>query len=225
MVKLLLIEDDDVTAEAVMADLRERGFAADRAATGTEGLDRARAESWDVLVVDRMLPGRDGLSLVQALRCEGNRVPALVLSALDSVDDRVQGLRAGGDDYLVKPFSLVELAARVEALLRRPAELPQTWLRLGALELNLATGAARRGHRPLDLLPREFKLLEYLVRRHGQVVTRAKLFEDVWRYGFVPKSNLVDVHVGRLRRKLDGPGEAPLIENIRGVGFTLHAPL
>ena len=224
MVKLLLIEDDDVTAEAVLGDLRERGIAAERAATGVEGLDRARTESWDLLVVDRMLPGRDGLSLIQALRCEGNRVPALVLSALDSVDDRVQGLRAGGDDYLVKPFSLVELAARVEALLRRPAELPQTWLRLGSLELNLAAGAARRGHRPLDLLPREFKLLEYLVRRHGQVVTRAMLFEDVWRYGFVPKSNLVDVHVGRLRRKLDGPGEAALIENIRGIGFTLHAP-
>ena len=224
MVNLLLIEDDDVTAEAVLADLRERGFAAARTANGDEGLDRARQGSWDVLVVDRMLPGRDGLAIIQALRCAGNRVPALVLSALDSVDDRVQGLRAGGDDYLVKPFSLVELAARVEALLRRTAELPQTWLRLGSLELNLAAGVARRGERLLDLLPREFKLLEYLVRRHGQVVTRAMLFEDVWRYGFVPRSNLVDVHVGRLRRKLDGPGEAPLIENIRGVGFTLHAP-
>lgn len=224
MAKLLLIEDDDVAAQAVLSDLRERGFAAERAATGPEGLDRARAEAWDVLVVDRMLPGRDGLALVQALRCEGNRVPALVLSALGSVDDRVQGLRAGGDDYLVKPFSLVELAARIEALLRRPAELPQTWLRLGQLELNLATGVARRGQRPLDLLPREFRLLEYLVRRHGQVVTRAMLFEDVWQYRFTPRSNLVDVHVGRLRRKLDGPGETVLIENIRGIGFTLHAP-
>jgi two-component system OmpR family response regulator len=225
MVRILLIEDDDVTAESLLGDLRERGFAADRAATGPEGLARARRESWDVLVVDRMLPGRDGLSILQALRCEGNRVPALVLSALDSVDDRVHGLRNGGDDYLVKPFSLVELAARVEALLRRPAELPQTWLRLGSLELNLVACAARRGQRPLDLLPREFKLLEYLVRRHGQVVTRAMLFEDVWRYNFVPKSNLIDVHVGRLRRKLDGPGEVALIENVRGVGFTLHAPL
>ena len=224
MARLLLIEDDDVAAAAILGDLRERGFAAERAVTGPAGLDRARAEQWDALVVDRMLPGRDGLSVLQALRCEGNRVPALVLSALDSVDDRVEGLRAGGDDYLVKPFSLVELAARVEALLRRPAELPQTWLRLGSLELNLAAGTARRGQRALDLLPREFKLLEYLARRHGQVVTRAKLFEDVWRYGFVPKSNLVDVHVGRLRRKLDGPDEAPLIENVRGVGFIFHAP-
>ncbi|RYC31351.1 response regulator transcription factor [Lichenibacterium minor] len=224
MAKLLLIEDDDVAADAILGDLRERGFAAERAATGPLGLDRARAERWDVLVVDRMLPGRGGLSILHALRCEGDRVPALVLSALDSVDDRVDGLRAGGDDYLVKPFSLVELAARVEALLRRPAELPQTWLRLGSLELNLGGGTARRGQRPLDLLPREFKLLEYLARRHGQVITRAMLFEDVWRYGFVPKSNLVDVHVGRLRRKLDGPGEAPIIENVRGVGFILHAP-
>ena len=224
MARLLLIEDDFVAAREVLGDLAERGFAVEWAATGPEGLGQARAGSWDALVIDRMLPGQDGLAILQTLRCEGNRVPVLVLSALSSVDDRVHGLRAGGDDYLVKPFSLAELAARIEALLRRPAELPQTWLRLGPLELNLAAGSAKRGRRDLDLLPREFKLLEYLVRRHGQIVTRAMLFEDVWKYGFVPRSNLVDVHVGRLRRKLDGPGEAPLIDNIRGVGFTLHAP-
>ena len=224
MARLLLIEDDDVAAVEILGDLKDRGFETGRATTGPEGLDRARTMQWDVLVVDRMLPGRDGLAVLQALRGEGNRVPALILSALDSVDDRVEGLRAGGDDYLVKPFSLVELAARVEALLRRPAELPETWLRLGSLELNLVTSTAKRGHRRLDLLPREFKLLEYLVRRQGQVVTRAMLFEDVWQYRFVPRSNLVDVHVGRLRRKLDGPGERALIENIRGIGFMLHAP-
>lgn len=222
MAKLLLIEDDDVTAGEVLGDLRDRGFAATRAASGTDGLRRARAEPWDVLVLDRMLPGCDGLTVLQALRCEGNRVPALILSALDRVDDRVQGLRAGGDDYLVKPFSLVELAARVEALLRRPAELPQTWLRVGTLELNLAAGTAKRGQRALDLLPREFGLLEYFARRPGQVVTRAMLFQEVWNYNFVPKSNLVDVHLSRLRRKLDAPGEPALIDNIRGVGFTLN---
>ena len=219
MAKLLLIEDDDVTAAEVMSDLGERGFMAARAATGIDGLQRARTETWDALIVDRMLPGCDGLTVLHALRCEGNRVPALILSALDRVDDRVQGLRAGGDDYLVKPFSLVELAARVEALLRRPAELPQTWLRIGTLELNLAAGTAKRGQRALDLLPREFGLLEYFARRPGQVVTRAMLFQEVWNYNFVPKSNLVDVHLGRLRRKLDAPGEPVLIENLRGVGF------
>ncbi len=223
MAKLLLIEDDDVTAEEVLGDLRDRGFAAARAATGPDGLARARAEPWDVVVVDRMLPGCDGLTVLQALRCEGNRVPALILSALDRVDERVQGLRAGGDDYLVKPFSLAELAARIEALLRRPAELPQTWLRVGTLELNLATGTAKRGQRVLDLLPREFGLLEYFARRSGQIITRAMLFQEVWNYNFVPKSNLVDVHLSRLRRKLDAPGETPLIENIRGVGFTFSA--
>ena len=225
MAKLLLIEDDDVTAAEVLADLGERGFTTSRAASGPDGLARARDEPWDVLVMDRMLPGCDGLAVVQALRCEGNRVPVLILSALDRVDERVQGLRAGGDDYLVKPFSLVELAARVEALLRRPVDLPQTWLRVGPLELDLASGSATRGKRPLDLLPREFKLLEFFARRPDQVVTRAMLFQGVWAYSFVPKSNLVDVHLSRLRRKLDAPGEPALIENIRGVGFTFHAPL
>lgn len=225
MARLLLIEDDDVTAAEVLADLGERGFSVTRAATGPDGLARARAEPWDVLVVDRMLPGCDGLTVLQALRCEGRRVPVLILSALDRVDERVQGLRAGGDDYLVKPFSLVELAARVEALLRRPAELSQTRLRVGPLELDLASGSAKRGWRPLELLPREFKLLEFFARRPGQVVTRAMLFQEVWAYTFVPKSNLVDVHLSRLRRKLDAPGEPALIENIRGVGFRFHAPL
>ena len=222
MGRVLLVEDDDVTAAEVSADLCERGFVVVRAATGPDGLQKARGGDWDAIVLDRMLPSGDGLAVLHTLRCEGNRVPILVLSALDRVDDRVQGLRAGGDDYLVKPFSLIELAARIEALLRRPVDLPSTWLRVGTLELDLLTGTARRRGRLLDLLPREFKLLEYLARRPGQVVTRAMLFQDVWNYGFVPRSNLIDVHIGRLRRKLDAAGEEPLIENVRGIGFALH---
>ena len=184
----------------------------------------AQTREWDVLIVDRLLPGCDGLSVLQALRQNGDRVPALILSALGSVDERVRGLRAGGDDYLTKPFSLVELGARVEALLRRPAASRETRLRVGPLELDLITSKAQRGQRALDLLPREFKLLEFLVRREGQVVTSAMLFEEVWNYNFVPQTNLIHVHMGRLRRKLDGPQDEPMIENVRGIGFKLHAP-
>lgn len=224
MARLLLIEDDDETAEEVAGYFRARGYAVERAATGPEGLARAGAGRADALVVDRLLPGLDGLALVEALRRAGVRTPALVLSALDGVDERVRGLRAGGDDYLGKPFALAELAARVEALLRRPAGGPETVLRVGSLELDLVARTARRAGRVLELLPREFRLLEYMVRRPGRTVTRAMLFEDVWGYRFTPKSNLVDVHMGRLRRKLDGPGEEELIANVRGVGFVLDAP-
>lgn len=224
MTRLLLIEDDDETADEVAGYFRARGYAVERAAMGPEGLARAGAGRDDVLVVDRLLPGLDGLAVVEALRRAGVRTPALVLSALDGVDERVRGLRAGGDDYLGKPFALAELAARVEALLRRPAAGPETVLRVGALELDLVARAARRGGRVLDLLPREFRLLEYMVRRAGRTVTRAMLFEDVWNYRFTPNSNLVDVHMGRLRRKLDGPGEEELIANVRGVGFVLDDP-
>jgi len=224
MAKLLLIEDDDETAEEILADLRHRGHEAAREASGPDGLAAARRGLWDVLVVDRLLPGCDGLAVLQALRRDAVRTPALVLSALGDVDERVRGLRAGGDDYLAKPFALEELAARVEALLRRPADTRETLLRVGPLELDLIAGAARRGHRDLDLLPREFKLLEYMMRRAGQTVTRTMLFEEVWNYRFVPKSNLVDVHMGRLRRKLDGLGEMPMLRNVRGIGFSLDAP-
>ncbi len=224
MAGVLLIEDDAVTAAEIAADLRWRGFAVEGAPTGPQGLAMARTGAWDVIVVDRLLPGCDGLTVLQTLRREGNRVPALILSALGAVDERVRGLRAGGDDYLTKPFALAELAARVEALLRRPAASRETWLRVGPLELDLVTATAARGRRALELLPREFKLLEYFARREGQTVTRAMLFEGVWNYRFVPRSNLVDVHMGRLRRKLDGPGEPPMIESVRGIGFMLHAP-
>ena len=175
------------------------------------------------MVVDRLLPELDGLAILETLRSCGLQTPALVLSALSDVDERVRGLRAGGDDYLGKPFALSELIARVEALLRRPVIGPETVLRAGPLHLDLVARSARRGARPLDLLPREFRLLEYMMRRTGQTITRAMLFEEVWNYNFTPRSNLVDVHMGRLRRKLNGPGEPDLLSNVRGVGFVLSA--
>jgi two-component system OmpR family response regulator len=224
MTRLLLIEDDDETADEVVGYFRIRGYEVDRAATGGDGLAQARAGLADVLVVDRMLPGLDGLTILATLRRDGLRTPALVLSALGDVDERIRGLRSGGDDYLAKPFALTELAARIEALLRRPSDAAETILRVGPLELDLVARTARRGSRSLDLLPREFRLLEYMMRRVGQTVTRAMLFTDVWNYNFEPRSNLVDVHMGRLRRKLDGPDEAELLANVRGVGFVLQSP-
>jgi two-component system, OmpR family, response regulator len=224
MARVFLIEDDEQTATEIVADLSLRGYVIERAADGVSGLKRARDEAWDVLLVDRMLPGLDGLSIVEALRNDQDRTPALVLSALGGIDDRVRGLRSGGDDYVTKPFALAELAARVEALLRRPVDNRETILRVGPLELDLVERKASRGTRALDLLPREFKLLEYLARREGQIVTRAMLLQDVWNYRFVPRTNLIDVHLGRLRRKVDLPQEPPLIVNVRGVGYRLHAP-
>lgn len=224
MPRLLLIEDDRETAGEITAELAERGFDIDWAATGIEGLDKARAGKADVMVVDRLLPGVDGLAIIEAARKDLVRTPVLVLSALGAVDDRVRGLRAGGDDYLTKPFAIVELVARVEALLRRPAESSGTVLRVGPLDLDLLARTAKRGERPIELLPREFRLLEYMMRRKDQLLTRAMLFEEVWNYKFVPQSNLVDVHMGRLRRKVDQPDESPMIRSIRGEGFMLHAP-
>ena len=228
LARILVIEDDDGTAEEVMTALGDRGYRPERVSSGTDGLDRARAGAgdgpWDVLVLDRMLPGLDGLAVLEALRGDNIMTPVLVLSALGAVNDRIRGLRAGGDDYLAKPFALGELVARLEALLRRPAAPRETVLRVGPLELDLLARLARRAHRELDLLPREFQLLEYMMRREGQVLTRAMLLEQVWNYRFVPQTNLVDVHIGRLRRKLDGPNETPMILSVRGVGFMLHAP-
>jgi two-component system OmpR family response regulator len=221
LAKLLLIEDDAATAEEILADLRGRGHEVAWVATGLEGADAAGSGAWNAIILDRMLPGLDGLTLLRDLRAAGDRTPALVLSALGDVDERIRGLRAGGDDYLGKPFVLAELAARIEALLRRPTDSRETVLRLGTLELDLLAGTGRRGLRDLDLLPRELKLLEYLMRRPGQVVTRAMMFEEVWNYRFTPKSNLIDVHLGRLRKKLEAEGEPMLIHNVRGEGFTL----
>jgi len=224
MPKVLLIEDDRETANEIMAELTERGYEVDWAATGIEGLDKARAGGVDAMIVDRLLPGMDGLTIIEAVRQAQIRTPVLVLSALGAVNDRVRGLRAGGDDYLTKPFAIVELVARIEALLRRPAESRDTVLRVGPLELDLLSRTAKRGERVVDLLPREFRLLEYMMRRKDQLLTRAMLFEEVWNYKFVPQSNLVDVHMGRLRRKVDMPDEPPMIHNLRGEGFILRAP-
>jgi two-component system OmpR family response regulator len=224
MPKLLLIEDDRETADEIVAEFTDLGFDVTWAATGIEGLDQARAGKPDAMIVDRLLPGMDGLTIVEALRKEQMRTPVLVLSALGAVDDRVRGLRAGGDDYLTKPFELVELIARVDALLRRPVDNRDTKLRVGPLELDLIERTAKRGDRGVELLPREFRLLEYMMQRKDQVLTRAMLLEEVWKYKFVPQTNLVDVHMGRLRRKIDEPNEPPMIHNVRGVGFVLRAP-
>src|SRR3979490_2792058 len=207
MTKVLLIEDDSETAEEKTAELADRGFEVEWSASGIEGLDKARSSRPDAMIVDRLLPGMDGLT---------------VSEALGKVDDRVRGLRMGGDDYLTKPFALVELVARIEALLRRPAESRETTLRVGPLEPDLIERTAKRGARSIDLLPREFRLLEYMMQRSDQLTTRAMLLEEVWNYKFVPATNLVDVHMGRLRHKVDGPGEAPMIHNVRGSGFILR---
>ena len=224
MTKVLLIEDDAETADEIVAELTQRGFDVDWAATGIEGLDKARSVDPDAMIVDRLLPGMDGLTIIEALRQEHVRTPVLVLSALAAVDDRVRGLRMGGDDYLTKPFELVELVARIEALLRRPGDSRETVLRVGPLALDLLARTAKRDERVIDLLPREFRLLEYMMRRKEQLLTRAMLLEEVWNYKFVPQTNLVDVHMGRLRHKVDGPDDAPMIHNVRGAGFILRAP-
>jgi len=224
MPRLLLIEDDKETADEITAELGDRGFDVSWAADGIEGLGKARSGGADAMIVDRLLPGMDGLTIIETLRGEGIRTPVLVLSALGAVDERVRGLRSGGDDYLTKPFATVELVARIEALLRRPSESPDTVLRVGPLELDLIERTAKRGERTIDLLPREFRLLEYMMRRKDQMLTRAMLLEEVWNYKFVPQTNLVDVHMGRLRHKVDEPNELPMITNVRGVGFILRAP-
>jgi two-component system OmpR family response regulator len=166
----------------------------------------------------------DGLTIIEALRQERVRAPVLILSALGAIDERVRGLRSGGDDYLTKPFAIVELVARVEALLRRPGESRETVLHVGPLELDLIKRTAKRGDRAIELLPREFRLLEYMMQRSDQLLTRAMLLEEVWNYKFVPATNLVDVHMGRLRHKVDGPNEPPMIHNVRGSGFILREP-
>ena len=224
MSRVLLIEDDAETAREIMAELVDRGFEVDWAATGIEGLDKARTGDADVMIVDRLLPGVDGLTIIEVARQERVCKPVLVLSALWAVVDRVRGLRAGGDDYLTKPFAIQELIARIEALLRRPSENRDTVLRVGPLELDLLSRTAKRGERAIDLLPREFRLLEYMMRRKDQLLTRAMLFEEVWNYKFVPQSNLVDVHMGRLRRKVDATNEQPMIHSVRSEGFILRAP-
>ena len=223
MTKVHLIEDDGETAGEIAAELADRGFDVEWSANGLDGLAKARDLRPDAMIVDRLLPGMDGLTVIESLRKDQVRTPVLVLSALGAVDDRVRGLRMGGDDYLTKPFAVVELVARIEALLRRPMETRETTLRVGQLELDLIERTAKRGEREIDLLPREFRLLEYMMRRSDQLLTRAMLLEEVWNYKFVPATNLVDVHMGRVRHKVDGPGDVPMIHNVRGAGFILRA--
>jgi two-component system OmpR family response regulator len=221
--RVLLIEDDQQAVAYLLKALREVGAVADHAADGREGLLMAASEDYDVLIVDRMLPKVDGLSIVRTLRASGDRTPALILSALGEVDDRVAGLKAGGDDYLVKPFAFSELHARLEALLRRGAsEAPQTRLRIGDLEMDLLARRVTRAGAEIPLQPREFRLLEYLMRHGGQVVTRTMLLENVWDYHFDPQTNVIDVHVSRLRAKIDKGFERPLLHTVRGAGYVLR---
>jgi two-component system, OmpR family, response regulator len=231
--RVLIVEDDAEAAGYLAKGLRESGHAVDVAATGRDGLLLAAAETYDVLVVDRMLPGNlDGVSVVRHLRAAGVHVPVLFLSALGDVDDRVAGLRAGGDDYLVKPFAFSELLARVEVLGRRrggtggggpEAGGAGTTLRLADLELDLLSRRVTRAGKAIDLQPREFRLLEELMRRPGQVMTRTMLLEKVWDYSFDPQTNVIDVHISRLRQKIDRGFAQPLIHTVRGAGYTLRA--
>lgn len=221
--RILLIEDDAEAAAYIAKGLRETGHVVDHSADGKEGLFLAAAESYDVMIVDRMLPGVDGLTIIQTIRGAGNATPVLVLSALGKVDDRVKGLRAGGDDYLVKPFAFAELLARLDALARRGTRASQaeTRLQVEDLEMDLLARKVRRGDRDIELQPREFSLLEYLMRHAGQVVTRTMLLENVWDYHFDPQTNLIDVHISRLRQKIDKGHDEPLIHTVRGAGYRL----
>lgn len=221
---ILLIEDDPGTADEIALELIRDGHRVTHRTRIGDGEAVLRCEQIELIIVDRQLPDGEGLDVIARLRAEGRRTPALVLSALGTLDDRVRGLRTGGDDYLPKPFALVELVARVQALLRRQDDTRATRLIAGPLDLDLLGGTATRSGRPLGLLPRELKLLEYMARRPGQVVTRSMLLRDVWGYTFEPNSNVVDVHMGRLRRKVDPETEPQLLRSVRGQGYVLVVP-
>ncbi len=222
--RILIIEDDRDAAAYLVKAFREAGHVADHAADGEEGLAMALDGPYDVLVVDRMLPKRDGLSVIGELRASGREAPVLILSALGQVDDRVKGLRAGGDDYLPKPYSFSELLARVEVLSRRRTSgAPETVYRVADLELDRLSHRVSRNGSEIVLQPREFRLLEYLMKNAGQVVTRTMLLEHVWDYHFDPQTNVIDVHVSRLRSKIDRGFERPLIHTVRGAGYTVRA--
>jgi two-component system OmpR family response regulator len=221
--RVLLIEDDPDTAAYVIKGLEEEGHTIDHTADGRDGISQAMGDNYDVLILDRMLPGLDGMAIVKTVRAAGHKVPVIFLTALGGVDDRVDGLDAGGDDYLVKPFSFSELLARLNALARRPhLKGEETRLKVGDLALDLITRKVYRGGTEIDLQPREFRLLEVLMRNKGRVVTRTMLLERVWSFHFDPKTSVVETHISRLRSKIDKPFPTELIHTIRGSGYSLH---
>jgi len=223
--RALLIEDDSTVCSYITKGLKEQGYFVDMANDGQEGLNKATSEAYDVMVIDRMLPNLDGLSILKSVRAAGNNTPVIVLSALGEVDDRVKGLKAGGDDYLVKPFAFSELIARIEAVVRRTEFSTEivTELSVGDLYMDLLSRKVTRTGQKIDLQSREFKLLEYLVRNQGQVVTRTMLLENVWNYHFDPQTNVIDVHISRLRSKIDKDFDPPLIRTVRGAGYIIEA--
>ena len=222
--KILLVEDNERVAGFVRKGLEELGHTVDYANNGRDGLYLATTAKYEALILDRMLPGGvDGLGIIEALRRTGNRTPILILSALAEVDDRISGLRAGGDDYLTKPFAFGELSARLDALVRRSERdtAIETELKCGDLKMDLLKHTVTRAGKPVEMRPREFKLLEYLMRHAGQVVTRTMLFENVWDYNFDPKTNIIDTHISNLRQKIDAGFEPALLHTVRGIGYRL----
>jgi len=222
----ILVVEDDMEAAAYMAKgLKESGYTVDHAAEGKDGLFKAASENYDAIVMDRMLPGVDGLTILRTLRSAGNMTPVLILSALGEVDDRVTGLKAGGDVYLTKPYAFSELLARLEALLRRGQDgAAVTRLKVADMEMDLIARKVSRAGKVVELQPKEFSLLEYLMRHAGHVVTRTMLLENVWDYAFDPQTNVIDVHISRLRQKIDKGFQKPLLHTVRGVGYTVREP-
>ena len=221
--RILIAEDDPHTAAFIAKGLKEAGHSVDHAASGKDGLFLATTETYDAIILDRMLPGMDGMTVLRTLRAAGSTTTVLMLTALGEVEHRVDGLRAGADDYLVKPFAFVELSARLDSLLRRQqgASSELTQLTVDDLELNLLSREAKRAGRPIELQPREFRLLEYLMRQANRVVTRTMLLEAVWDYHFDPQTNVIDVHISRLRQKIDRDFDYPLLHTVRGAGYLL----
>lgn len=222
--KVLVVEDDQRTADYILKGLQQAGHLVERYADGRDGLTRAVSERFDAIVLDRLLPGLDGMSIIKALRASGNATPVLFLTAVGGLDDRVDGLEAGGDDYLVKPFAFSELLARLSALARRPPIQPErTVLVVADLELDLVARTCRRSKEPIELLPREFALLEFLMRNSGRVVTKTMLLERVWDFHFDPQTSVVETQISRLRAKIDKPFESPLLHTVRSTGYYLDA--
>ncbi len=223
--RILIIEDDADTAGYIAKGLKEHGHSVDQANDGKDGLFMALENEYEIIILDRMLPGLDGLSILKTLRSAAHQTPVIILSALGEVDDRVQGLRAGGDDYLVKPFAFAELLARIEVLARRGETKPDnSLLQVADLQLDRLTHRVRRAGQTIELQPREYQILEYLMQHAGQIVTRTMLLESVWDYHFDPQTNIIDVHISRLRNKIDKGFAPPLLQTVRGAGYCLCTP-